>query len=82
MDTSVPRQLFYGTWSMNEGEKTLVRKYEGRKQKSSVTLAGNELKVGMISPKGLRTDTVYRRGPKVRSLRSIGHPRTKFHKPR
>jgi len=38
----------YVSWSMNEVEKTLVRQYEeslvpnfeGRKQKSSVTLAG------------------------------------------
>jgi Lipocalin-like domain len=58
----------FGTWSVNEAEKTLIRKYEGalipnvegQETKAVVTLTGDELKLVITSPAG-RNDTVYRR---------------------
>jgi hypothetical protein len=59
----------FGTWSVNEGDKTLIRKYEGslipnvetQETKVTVSLTGDELKLVGTSPAGVRTDTVYRR---------------------
>jgi len=59
----------FGTWSVNEGDKTLVRKYEAalipnaetQETKVTVSLAGDELKLVGTSPAGVRTDAVYRR---------------------
>lgn len=59
----------FGTWSVNEADKTLTRRYEaalipnveGTDQKNSVSLAGDELKLVSTSAAGLRTDSVYRR---------------------
>jgi hypothetical protein len=59
----------FGTWSVNEADKTLIRQYEGalipnvegQETKSSISLAGNELKLSTTSPTGLRADTVYKR---------------------
>jgi hypothetical protein len=59
-----------GTWSVNEADKTLLRRYEtavipnneGSDQKANVTLTGDELKLTQTSPvSGVRTDVVYRR---------------------
>ena len=60
---------YFGTWSVNEADKTLIRQYEGalipneegREIKSSVSLAGNELKLSNTSPTGVRFETVYKR---------------------
>jgi hypothetical protein len=59
----------YGTWSVNEADKTLIRKYEialipnndALESKVSVSLAGDELKLVGTGANGDRTDTVYRR---------------------
>jgi Lipocalin-like domain len=59
----------YGTWSVNETDKTLIRKFEialipnndGMETKASVSLAGDELKLTMIPAAGGRSDSVYRR---------------------
>ena len=59
----------FGTWSVNEADKTLLRKYEialipnndGLESKASVSLTGDELKLVTTSPAGVRGDTVYRR---------------------
>jgi hypothetical protein len=56
----------FGTWSVNEADKTLIRGYEGalvannegREEKGSVSLAGDELKV--VAAAGGRVD-VFRR---------------------
>jgi len=59
-----------GTWSVNESEKALLRRYEtalipnneGADQKATITLSGDEMKLTQISPtSGVRTDAVYRR---------------------
>jgi len=59
-----------GTWSVNEADKTLSRRYvnalipnnEGSDQKATITLAGDEMKLTQTSPvSGVRTDAVYRR---------------------
>ena len=59
-----------GTWSVNEADKTLTRRYEsavipnneGSEQKNSVNLSGDQLKLTVTSPvTGVRTDAVYRR---------------------
>jgi len=58
----------FGTWSVNEADKTLTRKYEIAlipnndtvETKASISLAGDELKLVITSPAGV-TDTVYRR---------------------
>jgi hypothetical protein len=59
----------FGTWSVNEADKTLIRQFEGAlipnaegmETKSSIGLAGDELKLSSTSPTGLRTDAVYKR---------------------
>jgi hypothetical protein len=59
----------FGTWSVNEADKTLIRGYEGAlnpnnegtETKVSVSLAGDELKLTATNPAGVRTDFVYRR---------------------
>jgi hypothetical protein len=59
----------FGAWSVNEADKTLVRKYEialipnndALESKVSVSLAGDELKLVGTGANGDRTDTVYRR---------------------
>ena len=60
----------FGTWSVNEADKTLSRRPEasllpndeGIEQKFAVTLAGDELKtVTVNSLTGLRTEMLYRR---------------------
>jgi hypothetical protein len=58
----------YGTWSINEADKTLTRRLEGAldpnnegiEGKSTVSLAGDELKLTTTNPAGIR-DIVYRR---------------------
>jgi hypothetical protein len=58
-----------GTWSVNEADKTLIRKYEialipnndALERKDAVTLAGDELKLVLTSPTGAVTEAVYRR---------------------
>jgi hypothetical protein len=59
----------FGTWSVSEADKTLTRKVEGAlfpngegtEGKTTVSLAGDELKLTATNPAGVRTDTVYRR---------------------
>jgi hypothetical protein len=60
----------FGTWSVNEADKTLVRKYEGAlipnnegiETKTSVSLAGDELKlVGETLGSGAKVGAVYKR---------------------
>ena len=59
----------FGSWSVNEADKTLIRKYEialipnndNQETKTSVSLSGDELKLVTTSPAGVRSDTVYRR---------------------
>jgi Lipocalin-like domain len=60
----------FGTYSVNEADKTITRRFdgalrpnnEGTDYKSSVSLAGDELKLtGMIQSTGIRFDSVYRR---------------------
>ena len=59
----------FGTWSVNEADKTLIRQFEialipnndRNETKASVSLAGDELKLTVIPTAGGRNDTVYRR---------------------
>ena len=59
----------FGTWSVNEVDKTLIRKFEialvpnndGIETKASVSLAGDELKLTVIPAAGGRSDSAYRR---------------------
>ena len=59
----------FGTWSVNEADKTLIRRYEaalipnaeGSETKVTVRLTGDELKLTGADAVGLRTDAVYRR---------------------
>jgi len=60
----------FGTWSVNEADKTLIRKFEAAlvpnaeraETKSSVSLAEDELKLSTTSSLGsAKTDTVYKR---------------------
>jgi Lipocalin-like domain len=59
----------FGTWSVNEADKTLTRRYEaafvpnveGADQKNSVSVVGDEMKLVSTSSAGLRTEAVYRR---------------------
>src|SRR5215831_7522906 len=59
----------FGTWSVNEGDKTLTRRLEialipnaeGSESKAAVSLTGDDLKLVATSPAGVRTDSVYRR---------------------
>jgi hypothetical protein len=59
-----------GTWSVDEANTTLVRRYEsalipnneGTEQKAKISLAGDELKLSQTSPTtGITTDAVFRR---------------------
>jgi len=58
-----------GTWSVNEADKTLIRKYEialipnndGQERKDAVSLAGDELKLTQTAANGAKVETVYRR---------------------
>jgi Lipocalin-like domain len=59
----------FGTWSVNEADKTLIRKYEialipnndRNETRASVSLAGDELKLTIIPTAGGRNETLYRR---------------------
>jgi Lipocalin-like domain len=59
----------YGTWSVNEADKTLIRLYEGAlipnaegsELKAVISLSGDELKLVTTSAVGVRTETAYRR---------------------
>jgi hypothetical protein len=59
----------FGTWSINETDKTLTRRYEaalipnveGTDRKDSVSLTGDEVRLVSTSAAGLRTEAVYRR---------------------
>jgi hypothetical protein len=59
----------FGTWSINEADKTLIRKYEialipnndRNETTASVSLVGDELKLTIISTAGGRNQTLYRR---------------------
>ena len=59
----------YGTWSVNEADKTLIRRYEGAlipnaegsELKAVISLSGDELKLVTTSAVGVRTETAYRR---------------------
>jgi hypothetical protein len=61
----------FGTWSVNEADKTLTRHYDGALNpnndgtdtKVTVSLSGDDLRLTTMSPggSGSRTDTVYRR---------------------
>jgi hypothetical protein len=61
----------FGTWSVNEADKTLTRHYDGALNpnndgtdtKVTVSLSGDDLRLTTMSPggSGARTDTVYRR---------------------
>ena len=58
-----------GSWSVNEADKSLVRKYEialipnndNLESKAAVNLSGDDLKLVTVSPAGVRSETVYRR---------------------
>jgi hypothetical protein len=60
----------FGTWSVDEGSKTLTVRYAGSmfanqvgtESKRTVTLSGDELKVtNPVTASGVRSDTVWRR---------------------
>ena len=59
----------FGTWSVNEADKTLIRKFEialipnndGIETKSSVSLARDELTLTIIPAAGGKNEAVYRR---------------------
>jgi hypothetical protein len=60
----------FGTWSVSEADKTLIRHYEGAlipnneglETKVSVSLTGDELKLSGVSPlTGEKTDAVFKR---------------------
>jgi len=59
----------FGTWSVNEADKTLIRQNEialipnndKNETKASVSLTGDELKLTVTPAAGGRSDTVYRR---------------------
>ena len=61
----------FGTWSVNEADKTLTRRYEGAlmphnegaESKVSISLAGDELTLTTVNalPSGDKSVTVYRR---------------------
>ena len=59
----------FGTWSVDEGDKILVRTYEialipnndGVETKTSVAMAGDELKLSGTAADGVRVEAVYRR---------------------
>ena len=59
----------FGTWSVDEANKTLIRKYElalipnndGVETKAAVSLTGDELKLTMTLAAGGKNEIVYRR---------------------
>jgi hypothetical protein len=59
----------FGTWSVNEADKILTRRYEAAlvpnveatDRKESVSLTGDEVKLISTSAAGLKTEAVYRR---------------------
>ena len=61
----------FGTWSVNEADKTLTQRYDGAlnpnndgtEAKATVSLSGDELRLTTVSPggSGARADTAYRR---------------------
>jgi hypothetical protein len=59
----------FGTWSVDEADKTLIRRYEialipnndAIENKAFVGLAGDELKLIWTSAPGVRSETAYRR---------------------
>jgi Lipocalin-like domain len=59
----------YGTWSVNEADKSLTTRYEsalrpnneGTDLKNTVNLAGDDLKLSRVSLSGTKQDLVYRR---------------------
>jgi hypothetical protein len=59
----------FGTWSVDEANKTLIRKYElalipnndGIETKAAVSLTGDELKLTVTPAAGGKNETVYRR---------------------
>jgi hypothetical protein len=59
----------FGTWSVNEADKTLIRKYEialipnndRNEVKASISLTRDELKLTIIPAAGGKNETVYRR---------------------
>jgi hypothetical protein len=64
-----PYAGYFGTWSVNEADKTLTQRLEGAlipnaegtEQKSSVGLAGDEWWLTLNQAAGGRIDFVYRR---------------------
>jgi hypothetical protein len=59
----------FGSWSVDEAGKTLIRKYEialipnndAQETKDSVSLSGDDLKLDGTLRNGARTETIYRR---------------------
>ena len=59
----------FGTWSVNEADKSLIRKYEialipnndRNETKASVSLSKGELKLVQVSAAGAKTESVYQR---------------------
>jgi hypothetical protein len=59
----------FGNWSVNEADKTLIRKYEialipnndRNETKASVSLSKGELKLVQVSAAGAKTESVYQR---------------------
>jgi hypothetical protein len=59
----------FGTWSVNEADKTFIQKYEGAlvannegtEAKATVSLVGDELKLTYTGATGGRGEFVYRR---------------------
>jgi len=58
-----------GTWSVNEADKTMIRKYEialipnndGLERKDNATLSGDDLRLIQTAANGSRSEAVYRR---------------------
>jgi len=59
----------FGTWSVNEADKTLIRKFQialipnndSNETKASVSLAGDELRLTITPAAGGKNETVFRR---------------------
>jgi hypothetical protein len=59
----------FGTWSVNEADKTLIRRLEGAlipnaegtETKAAVSMAGDELKLTVTPAAGGKNEAVYRR---------------------
>jgi hypothetical protein len=60
---------FFGAWSVNEADNTLIRNLEGalipnsegRQSKSAISLVGDELRLSSTSASGEKSDAVYKR---------------------